>query len=831
MSYKNIGYGSWPSSFGTPAGSDVEEASIYADGSGGGGGGGTTPTPTSGGGGSFSWSIGSTETDYSSQLGNAMDMPVNYVWDSKTGKYWHIGSYGGYNAFYVYSGTSLSNMTRGSSVSFSGFTGIDTTCIWPEHIWRNASDGKWYTLIHYEYNYNDPTYGHLCKQLLAHCNDDTLVTWNYDGDVLSKSSSDGGCYDAQYYFDSSYIYAFFHLFFDGYGYSGIHVARAPINSFGSGSWSKWYNGSWSQPGLGGNSSAVVGNDNNWFGNCGQVSWNTYLNRYIMVFSYCPQDGPGHNGSNCFQITDSSSLTSWNTPQDFSSYYGWYHTLQGIGSDNGHDSENTTGQNCILFYSSASPAYGRNVTFTGGSGGSTPTPTPAVTPTATPTPTSAVIPGKIEAENYSSMYGVQTETTTDTGGGLDVGWIDTGDWINYNVNVQSAGSYTVQYRVASTSTTGQIQLKNSGGTVLATTSVPNTGGWQNWQTVTATVSLSSGNQTLQVYASGGGWNLNWMNFVSGSGSTPTPVVTPTVTVTPTPTTGSAAIPGKVEAENYSSMYGVSTETTTDTGGGLDVGWIDTGDWMNYNVNVQSAGSYTVQYRVASTSTTGQVQLKNSGGTVLATTSVPNTGGWQTWQTVTATVSLSSGNQTLQVYASGGGWNFNWMNFISGGGSTPTPVVTPTVTPTPTPGGAYIGYNVAGSSTDSNGSSGDMAANQFTASSSFTATQMKLYINSAVSGKVKCAIYSDSSGSPGSLLGSTAELTNPGAGWQTFSGLNLSITSGTKYWLVSWENVAGVTVKCETSGGTFKYRNVAYGTWPSTFGSVSGSDVVKYSIYAQ
>ena len=130
---------------------------------------------------------------------------------------------------------------------------------------------------------------------------------------------------------------------------------------------------------------------------------------------------------------------------------------------------------------------------------------------------------------------------------------------------------------------------------------------------------------------------------------------------------AAIPGKVEAESYSAMSGVQTEATTDSGGGQNVGYIDTGDWMDYRVSVASAGSYTVQYRVAAAGSTGQIQLRTSGGTTLATTAVPNTGGWQTWTTAQTTVSLAAGAQTLRVYASGGGFNLNWLSFSSGGGT--------------------------------------------------------------------------------------------------------------------------------------------------------------------
>ena len=47
-----------------------------------------------------------------------------------------------------------------------------------------------------------------------------------------------------------------------------------------------------------------------------------------------------------------------------------------------------------------------------------------------------------------MSGVQTEGTSDTGGGLNVGFLDPGDWFEYTINVQTSGTYAVQYRVAS-----------------------------------------------------------------------------------------------------------------------------------------------------------------------------------------------------------------------------------------------------------------------------------------------------------------------------------------------------------------------------------------------
>ena len=130
-------------------------------------------------------------------------------------------------------------------------------------------------------------------------------------------------------------------------------------------------------------------------------------------------------------------------------------------------------------------------------------------TYTITPLVSTIPGKFEAEDYNTMSGIQTQGCSE--GTLNIAWVNSGDWMDYNVDVSKPGIYKVEYRISSPNTNGQIQLKK-GTDILATTSVPNTGGWQNWQTITADVKLTAGKQTLRVYANGGDFNLNWINFI-------------------------------------------------------------------------------------------------------------------------------------------------------------------------------------------------------------------------------------------------------------------------------------------------------------------------------
>ncbi len=132
--------------------------------------------------------------------------------------------------------------------------------------------------------------------------------------------------------------------------------------------------------------------------------------------------------------------------------------------------------------------------------------------------------------------------------------------------------------------------------------------------------------------------------------------------------SVGITSNIQAESYCQMSGVATEATTDAGGGLNVGWIDAGDWMAYRVNVPAAGTYTIQYRVASQSGGGNIRLeRQGGGATYGTISVPSTGGWQTWTTISHNVQLSAGVQNIAIVAVNGGFNINWFRINSAAAS--------------------------------------------------------------------------------------------------------------------------------------------------------------------
>lgn len=309
--------------------------------------------------------------------------------------------------------------------------------------------------------------------------------------------------------------------------------------------------------------------------------------------------------------------------------------------------------------------------------------PATTPTVAATPysgTASAVPGTIEVEHFDHggegvayhdddnvnsggalrTLGVDIEGASE--GGFNVGWISPGEWLSYSVNVAKAGSYVLETRLAAPAAGGSFHIEFGTTNVTGAVSVPATGGWQTWQTVSKVVSLSAGAQKMKVVFDAAGAaglaNLNWIK------------ITP---VGPTPYgTAPIAVPGAIAVDHFDNggqgiAYG---DDSAGNSGGLsratdvdlelsslgvpDIGWIGSGEWVSYTVNVATAGNYKISAKVASPLGGGLLRA-TVGTTALPQLPVPNTGGWQVYQDASWTAQLAPGTQVLTLHFDVGGFN--------------------------------------------------------------------------------------------------------------------------------------------------------------------------------
>ncbi|MDX6183650.1 glycosyl hydrolase family 18 protein [Flavobacterium sp. Fl-77] len=211
---------------------------------------------------------------------------------------------------------------------------------------------------------------------------------------------------------------------------------------------------------------------------------------------------------------------------------------------------------------------------------------------------------IQAENFSSMSGVQTEPTTDTGGGLNVGYADTGDWMAYfNINFPTSGSYLIEYRVASAVSGARISSDLSAGTIqLGAVNIPNTGGWQNWQTVSQTVNVNAGTYNFGIYIQNSGVNLNWFRITKSAAALTAKMTSPetvdektiaSLTVYPSPTQETLFFSTEISGASVSIINSQGGQTLSEqkvNNNSVDVSGLKTGIYL---ILVEKDGIKTVR----------------------------------------------------------------------------------------------------------------------------------------------------------------------------------------------------------------------------------------------
>ncbi|MDB5256353.1 MAG: large protein [Chitinophagaceae bacterium] len=219
-----------------------------------------------------------------------------------------------------------------------------------------------------------------------------------------------------------------------------------------------------------------------------------------------------------------------------------------------------------------------------------------------------IPGKIQAENYDlggqgvafnetttanqggayrTTEAVDVEACTDTDAGYNVGYVVAGEWLEYSVNVAAAGSYNLAVRVAATAAGKTFHIELDGANVSGTITVPNTTGWQIWQTVTINnIALTAGQKIMKIAFDSGDLNLNYVSFTTNA-----PNVAPTVSLT-SPADGSSSNAPATIAIAATAADADGTVNKVDFYNGTTLLGTDATAPYTYSWTSVGAGSYTI-----------------------------------------------------------------------------------------------------------------------------------------------------------------------------------------------------------------------------------------------
>lgn len=294
-----------------------------------------------------------------------------------------------------------------------------------------------------------------------------------------------------------------------------------------------------------------------------------------------------------------------------------------------------------------------------------------------------VPGTVQAEDFDEggegvayhdtsvanngaayrQTGVDIEASA--GGGFNVGWVEAGEWLAYTIDVAAGGSYGVRFRTASLGAGGTFHLEIDGADLTGPITVPDTGWWQSWQTLSRTITLSSGRHVARLVMDSAGTNavgnFDWFAFdaVSASGPAQLDVAAADFDEGPAGVAYYDNTPGNAGG----AWRATDVDLEASAEGGYNIGWIGAGEWVQYTVTIPVAGPHEMRFRVASPEGGGRFHVDVNGAPMSGAVNVPRTGAWQAWTTVAVPVSLTAGRQTLRVTFDTAGFNLRQITIVA------------------------------------------------------------------------------------------------------------------------------------------------------------------------
>jgi hypothetical protein len=208
-----------------------------------------------------------------------------------------------------------------------------------------------------------------------------------------------------------------------------------------------------------------------------------------------------------------------------------------------------------------------------------------------------------AANEGGMYRPTEGPDIADGGMADdgthsVGWLRTGEWMEYTVQVATAGTYTLGARVSATVANAQFRVEVDGADVTGAMAVPNTGAVGTWATVEQPgVTLAAGTHVLRMYVMTGGFNLNYLTLATAAA--------PTIPSAPTGLTATATSSSRIDlrwSDTSTNESGFKIERSTNGGT----------TWTQVGTVASNISSYAATSLSASTAYAFRVRAYNAAG---------------------------------------------------------------------------------------------------------------------------------------------------------------------------------------------------------------------------
>ncbi|MFS8095537.1 PQQ-dependent sugar dehydrogenase [Lentzea alba] len=242
------------------------------------------------------------------------------------------------------------------------------------------------------------------------------------------------------------------------------------------------------------------------------------------------------------------------------------------------------------------------------------------------------PVRYEAESATISQGVVESNHAGFSGTGFVNYDNVaGSSVEFTVNASKAGEATLTFRYANGTTDNRaVDVNVNGGLAVDERAFAGTGAWTTWTSVTNTVQLNAGANTIRLTATGatGGPNLDYIEVEQTD-----------------------AVPAlEQEAENASIGQGVVESNHAGFSGTGFVNYNNVaGSYVEYTINAEAGGEHDLTFRYANGTTVDRPVSVTVDGASAQTVSFPGTGAWTTWQTRTAKVTLKAGPNKIRATA--------------------------------------------------------------------------------------------------------------------------------------------------------------------------------------